>query len=191
MRADVPPRALTKAMELRRRREAERDAYLLAQLEASETVVASGPQALVTNARILIAWGLLGTRPDALWTHDALTFEEIERWSIGRMHDHRPLLRVEHPPHGRIAGVPAHPVLGFRPEDIERETPHRDTTFSFRSDRDPVFRAICQRLGKLDLPQGDPFVVVPPGTREQRMRGSVSELTKRPSRRLRFGRSPR
>lgn len=158
-----------KAIEAHRRRGAERKAYLLAQLEPSETVVSAGPQALVTDRRVLFAWRLgLPPRPRE-WTHDALTFGEIIRWTVGQRHDDRPLLRLEHPPHVRIEQVIAHRFLWARWGNAERQVSHEETTLYFSSRRDPVFRAIKQRLELTNATQGEPFVETLAGTREERL----------------------
>src|SRR2546428_11755425 len=101
-------------IEHRRRVNAERDAYLNAQLDPEEIVLARGRPGIVTEHRIVFAWRLGWPSLEGQWTHDALTFDEITRWSIGRRHDHRPVLRLEHPPHVRVEWVPAHHVLWFR-----------------------------------------------------------------------------
>jgi hypothetical protein len=164
-----------KAMELHGRRCGERDAYLLAQLEPKETVVATG-QALVTDRRVLFAWRV-GLRPGPRdWTHDALTFQEITRWTVGRRHDHRPVLQLEHPTHVRVEHTIAHRFLWFGWGNAEREVPHGATTFYFSSRRDPVFRAMKGRLELSKAAQGDPFVETLPGTREERVRGSRGVL---------------
>jgi hypothetical protein len=147
---------------------AERMEYLLAQLEPSEAVLATG-QALVTDRRVVFAWQV-GLRPRSReWTHDALTFEEITRWTVGRRHDHRPVLRLEHPRHVRVEQVIAHRFLWFRWGNAERGVPHEGTTFSFSSRRDPVFRAMKGRLELAKVAQGEPFVETLPGTREERL----------------------
>lgn len=162
------------AMEYKRGRDAERNAYLLAQLDPRETVVTSGPQALVTNRRVLFAW-LLYLPPRAReWTHDALTFDEITRWTLGRRHDHRPLLRLEHPRHVRVEHVIAHRLLLFRWGNTEREVSHEETTLYFRSDRDPVFAAMSERLRETSAQKGDSFVVALRGTRQERRGASIA-----------------
>jgi|GEM_PF-7122519 plasmid stability protein len=174
------------AMEAHRRREAEGDAYLKAQLDADEEVVARGPQALVTDRRIFLEWHRLRFPPHSgEWTHDALTYREITRWAVGRTHDYRPLIHLHHPPHGRTEQVPAHNVLWFHWGNAEVEVRHADTTLSFRRSGDPVFVAIHDRLQREGAEQGEPFVVLPPGTREGRMRGSATMLyeVRSPSRR--------
>jgi hypothetical protein len=131
--------------------------------------VAAGPQALVTDRRVLFAWriGLPPRRRE--WTHDALTFEEVTRWAMGRKHDHRPLLRLEHPPHVRVERVIAYRFLWSRWGNAERGVPHEETTFSFPRRRDPVFRAMKGRLELVGAAQGEPFVETVPGAREERL----------------------
>ncbi len=120
------------AMEFRRRREAARDAYLQAQLEPAETIFARGPQALVTDRRILFAWRLPWPPREGEWAHDALTFDEIARWTLGRRHDHRPLLKLEHPPHVRIEWVPAHGFLWFVWGNASGGVSHVETKSAWR-----------------------------------------------------------
>jgi len=164
-------------------RNEQRDAYLRGQIEPGETILAVGPirpvsdhpdatQALITDRRILFGWRLHWPPHAGEWTHDALAFEEITRWSKGRRHDHRPMLRVEHPTHRRLEWAPAHRFLWFRWGNATAEISHQETTFSFASRRDPVFRATSERLELVDPPQGEPFVEVLPGTREERLGGS-------------------
>jgi len=162
-------------MEFHRRRGAARTTYLLAQLGPNEKVLAAG-QALVTDRRVLFGWQV-GPRPRSReWTHDALTFHEITRWTVGQRHDHRPVLRLEHPRHVRLEQVIAHRFLWFRWGNAERGVPHESTTLSFSSRRDSVFRAIKSRLELTNAAQGEPFVETLPGTREERFRGSRGVL---------------
>lgn len=154
----------------------ERDAYLRGQIEPGETILAIGPQALVTDRCILLGWRLQWPPHAGEWTHDALAFEEISRWSKGRRHDHRPLLRVEHPAHRRLEWAPAHRFLWFCWGNATAEISHQETTFSFASRRDPVFRAMSERLELAGAPQGEPFVEVLPGTRGERVSVGVFRL---------------
>ena len=110
---------------------------------------------------------------ESRWLHDALTFGEITRWSLGRRHDQRPLLRLEHPTHVRTEQVVAHNMLWFHWGNAEADVPHQNVTLPFGSDRDEVFRAICDRLRDVSAPRGEDFLVGPPGNREQGTRGSV------------------
>jgi hypothetical protein len=160
-------------LQARRRRNAERDAYLRAQLEAGEFEVAHGHQALVTSRRILFAWRLNWPPHEREWTHDAIGFGEISAWAMGRRHDARPLVRLEHPAHVRLEWVPAHHLLWFRWGNKEAGVSHGETTLSFSSDRDPVLVAVRGRLEQGHTPQAAPFLVAFPGTREERRKASV------------------
>ncbi|GEM_PF-5443013 len=60
---------------------------------------------MVTDHRLQFAWDL----PSG-WHSDAISFEEITGWSLGRRHDGRPMLRLEHPTHIRPERVAAHHV---------------------------------------------------------------------------------
>jgi hypothetical protein len=114
-------------------RNEQRDAYLRGQIEPGEIILAVGPQALVTDRRILFGWRLPWPPHAGEWTHDALAFEEIIGWSQGQRHDHRPLLRLEHPAHRRLEWAPAHRLLWFRWGNAAAEISHGETTFSSRS----------------------------------------------------------
>jgi hypothetical protein len=93
---------------------------------------------------------------------------------VGRRHDHRPLLRLEHPPHVRIEQVIAHRFLWLRWANAERGVSHAETSFYFASRHDPVFRAIKERLELTNAPQGEPFVETLAGTREERLGRNVT-----------------
>jgi hypothetical protein len=122
---------------------------------------------MVTDRRVLFAWeGYPG------WRSDAVGFQEVTRWSVGRRHDERPLLRLEHPPHFRPEQVAAHHFLWFAWGDTEADVPHDDVTLAFGSARDEAFQAVIARLEKTDAPRDEDFVVSLPGTREERTRGS-------------------
>jgi hypothetical protein len=95
---------------------------LRASLDSRETVVAHEAAVMVTDGRVLFAWD---AQPVGFHS-DAISFEEITRWSLGRLHDERPLLRIEHPTHVRMERVAAHSVLWFSWGDAEAEVPHQD-----------------------------------------------------------------
>jgi hypothetical protein len=147
----------------------QRDTYLRAQIESGETTLAVGPQAVITDRRLLFGWRLNWPPRAGEWTHDALAFDEITVWREGRRHDDRPLLRLEHPSHGRLGWVPAHRFLWFRWGNATGQISHEETTFSFASRRDPIFRAMRERLELAGAERGDPFVETLPGTRAERL----------------------
>lgn len=158
--------------------EADRAAYLAAQLEPGETVIArrgleirTGQLSTITDRRILFAWHPITTSAGR-WRHDGVAFDEVTRWHVGRRHDGRPMLRLEHPPHLRPVHVPAHRFLWFQWGNAEVDQPHTETTFSFSRSRNPVFAWICARLRRTDAEEGDPFVDAPAGTRAERTAGS-------------------
>lgn len=128
---------------------------------------------MATDRRVLVAWSLSRTREESGWFCDAIGFEEITRWSVGRRHDERPMLRLEHPTHLRTERVPAHNVLCFHWGNAEADRPHNDITLSFRSDRDEVFKAIYERLRDMNLARGEDFRIRPPGSRGERKRGAI------------------
>jgi len=136
-------------------------------------VVAHRGAVMVTDRRVLFAWELHRADEGRSWFCDAIAFEEVARWSLGHRHDQRPLLRVEHPTHLRTERVPAHNLLWFHWGNAEAEVPHDDVTLAFGSGRDEAFRAIFTRLQHMNIPRGEDFLVAPPGTREERTRGSL------------------
>jgi hypothetical protein len=157
------------------RRRAEREAFLRARLVPDETVVAQRRGVVVTDRRVLFAWE---GYPFG-WRSDAVGFQEVTRWSVGRRHDERPLLRLEHPPHLRPERVAAHHFLWFAWGDTEAEVPHDDVTLAFGSARDEAFRATFDRLQHMNIPRGEDFLISLPGTREERTRGSQAYLRRR------------
>lgn len=149
------------------RRQAERAASLGARLRTGETVVAHQGAIMVTDHRLLFAWELASG-----WHSDAISFEEITEWSLGRRHDQRPMLRLRHPTHIRTERVAAHHVLWFSWGNAEAGLPHDDITLTFASKRDRAYLAALHRLQQIDVAPGEDFVVAPTGTREGRTRGS-------------------
>jgi hypothetical protein len=138
-------------------------------------VVAHHGAVMVTDRRVLFAWELhRGEEPT--WYCDAIAFEEVARWSLGRRHDERPLLQLEHPTHVRIERVPAHNLFWFHWGNAEAEVPHDDVTLAFGDKRDEAFPAIFARLQQMNIPRGEDFIVALPETREERTRGSRAYL---------------
>jgi hypothetical protein len=166
------------AIERRERRLADRDASLETQLEPGEIVVArSGDHPLVTDRRILMARQRCHQPRRGEWVWSSLAFAEIARWTPGRQHDHRPLLRLEHPPCVRVECVPEHRFLGFEWGNAEGPVTQTTTTLGFGRDTDPVLVAIREGLERAKVPRGEPFVARPAGTREERTQGSSRMLT--------------
>lgn len=122
-------------------------------------VLARGRDRIVTDSRILTARG----------PSESLSFSHITRWSLGRQHDHRPLIRLEHTPIERPEHVPAHHFLWFEWGDAEEPVPKRMTLLAFARDTDPVFIAIRTALERVAVPQAASFVIRPEGTRQERM----------------------
>ncbi len=161
------------------RRQVEREAVLAAALDSGETVITRGA-VTVTNRRVLFAWN-----EGFGWHSDAITFEEIRRWALGRRHDERPLVRIDHPTHLRMERVPAHHLLRFTWGNAVAEVPHDELTLLFRSKRDPSFHALVERLQQQHVPRGEDFVVALPGTRQERTsRSHVFPQRRRDRRRL-------
>jgi hypothetical protein len=148
------------AIDARRRQDADRDAYLQAHLAPEEKVLARGTHAVVAERRILFVWRLHWPPHQGEWTQDSVSFEEVISWTIGRTHDQRPLLKLEHPAHVRIEWVPARQVLWFAWGNASAGVTHRDTMLAFRRRRDPVFAAIRERLAEANAPNGEPFVLL-------------------------------
>lgn len=157
------------------RRQAEREASLRACLDPSETVAGHHGGVMVTDRRMLFAWR---GWPDG-WHTDAISFGEITRWAVGRRHDGRPLLRIEHPTHVRVERVAAHHFLRFAWGNAEAEVIHNDVTLAFKSERDPTFRALLERVQTTKAPRGGDFVVALQGTRADRKGGSHAYLRPR------------
>jgi hypothetical protein len=153
------------------RRQAEREASLRARLESGAAVVAQQGAVMVTGDRVLFAWDLHlgGTH----WCSDAIAFEEVTRWALGRRHDERPLLRLEHPSHVRTERVARHHVLWFSWGNAEADVAHEDTTLAFGSETDEAFQATFARLQQMNIPRGEDFLVALPGTREERRSSAV------------------
>jgi len=139
-------------------------------------VVAHRDAVMVTDRRLLFAWELHRALEGPSWFCDAIAFEEVARWSLGRRHDERPLLHLDHPTHVRTERVPAHNLLWFHWGNAEAEVVHDDVTLAFGSGRDEAFRAIFTRLQHMNIPRGKDFLVALPGTREERTRGSRAYL---------------
>jgi hypothetical protein len=127
---------------------------------------------MVTDRRVLFAWELPRVPDGPSWFCDAIAFDEVARWSLGRRHDERPLLHLEHPTHVRIERVPAHTLLWFQWGNAEAEVRHDDVTPAFGGNRDEAFRATLSRLQRMNVPRGHDFLLALPGTREERTRGS-------------------
>ena len=179
MAAAEQRRLRREAVERRERWLADRDAFLESQLEPGEVVVArSRDHSLVTDRRILTARQLSYPPRRGEWVCSPLAFAEVSRWTVGRRHDHRPLLRLEHPPHMRIERVPEHRFLWFEWGNAEGPVARTTTTFGFGRDTDPVLVAIREGLERANVPRGEPFVIRPAGAREERTRRSRTSFTR-------------
>ena len=107
----------------RARMRAERRAYVADLLAHGERIVVEGrsPSA-VTDTRMIFARTLVVPPRQGEWTHDSLRFDEIATWRLGRTHDERPIIELEHPVHMRIEHVPAHHFLWWRWEMQRRRS---------------------------------------------------------------------
>ena len=157
---------------------AERRAYVANLLADGERIGVEGRSpAAVTDTRIIVARTLVVPPRQGEWTHDSLRFDEIATWRLGRTHDERPIIELEHPVHMRIEHVPAHHFLWWRWGNAEAPIPHTTTRFRFSSDHDPLFGAVALGLMAASVPEGDPFREHPVGTRAERLGGSARDLT--------------
>jgi hypothetical protein len=163
-------------------RRADRETFLQAQLEPNEAILArSGHHPLVTDRRILWARRLHYSPRTGEWVCDSLEFPQIKEWTLGRRHDGRPLMRLEHAPVQRIERVPAHHFLRFEWGNAEAPVTRDTTVFGFSRASDPVLIALIRSLEQASTRQGEPFVVLPAGTREERMGGSGRLLRQIPA----------
>jgi len=148
----------------------ERDSFLETQLEAGERIVArSHDHPIITDRRILSARQLFAPPRRGEWICDALSFVQITGYALGRRHDQRPLIRLEHRSIERIEHVPEHRFLWFEWGDAEAPVPHETTLLGFGKDSDPVFVALRNALERAGITQLESFGVWPEGTREERM----------------------
>jgi hypothetical protein len=167
-------------------RRAARETFLQAQLEPNEAVLArSGDHPLVTDRRILWA-RRLHYSPTGEWVCDSLEFAQIKEWTLGRQHDGRPIMRLEHAPVQRIERVPAHHFLWFRWGDAEAAVTHDATLLRFGRASNPVLIALIRSLEQASVTQGEPFVVRLAGTREERTGRSALFVQVPAWRRIRF-----
>jgi len=162
--------------EARRRQEGQRDALLRAQLGPGEGVLANRLGIMVTDHRILFVWRLVLTQEESIWTFDSLGYQEVTRWFIGRRHDDRPLLRLDHATHVRRERVVAHNILSFHWGNTVADVPHDSVTLAFSNDRDGVFRAICGCLQNESVPRGADFKVALPDDRQAKTQGRIVYL---------------
>jgi hypothetical protein len=72
----------------------------------------------------------------------------------------------------RIERVPEHRFLWSEWGNADGPVTHTTTTFGFGRDTDPVLVAIRDGLDRANVPRGEPFVIRPAGTRQERTRGS-------------------
>lgn len=164
-------------MEYRLARRAEREAFLAGQMEPGEVVVArSRREPLVTDRRMLFARQLRQPPRSGEWVAHSIAFSEVTHWRSGQTHDERPILELEHPAVAVIGHVPEHRFLWFEWGNAEEAIEQTTTTLRFPDRRDPAFIAIRDRLEREGVPQGKPFAIRPPGTREGRLGGGVLSL---------------
>jgi hypothetical protein len=133
-----------------------------------ESLRAVGSHILVTDGRIIFRdLNLYETRHTNRRTTDAMRFDEIKGWALGRRHDERPLLHLEHAPHVRVKWAP-HRFLWHRWGKKTRSESCRASTLPFNRRRDPALREIVARLEPDAVPRGDDLVITLTGTRKER-----------------------
>ena len=131
---------------------------------------------LVTDRRIIDAKPLHRPPGRDGWVLDAVLFSEAAGWRLGALHDGRPLIELEHPPHTTIGRVPAHRFLWFTWGNAEGPVTRTKTTYGFGRVTNPVFVAITTELDRRKVRQGSAFVIRPAGTRAERLREGQSPL---------------
>src|SRR5207245_77727 len=110
------------------------------------------------------------------WVCEAISFAQISGYALGRRHDQRPLIRLEHRPVERIEHMPAHRFLWFAWGNAEGPVPHETTPLGFGKASDPVFVALRDALERAAITQREPFVVLPEGTRQERTAHTIAPL---------------
>ncbi len=174
-------------MDERRAWLAERDAYLATQLQPGEIVVdlskgskrvidrwmvdRSKGQLLVTDRRVVFAQQLQQPPRRGSWVSHSIALSDVTRWRLGQTHDERPILEIEHSAIAVIGHVPEHRFFWFEWGNAERALDRTTTTIRFPNRSDPAFIAIRGRLERDGVPVGEPFVIRPPGTRADRVKG--------------------
>jgi hypothetical protein len=155
----------------------ERDSFLGNQLEPGESIVArSRDHPIITDRRILWAKQLIAPPRGGQWVFEALSFAQITGYALGRRHDQRPLIRLEHRSIERIEHLPVHRFLWFEWGNVEGPVPHDTTILGFGKDSDPVFVALRDALERAAITQLEPFVVLPEGTRQERTAYTIAPL---------------
>jgi len=113
------------------------------------------------------------------WVCEALSFAQITGYALGRRHDQRPLIKLEHRSIERIEHMPAHRFLWFEWGDAEGLVRRDTTLLGFGKDSDPVFVALRDALERAAITRREPFVVLPEGTRKERTAYSIAPLKRR------------
>jgi hypothetical protein len=156
----------------------ERDIFLDTQLEPGERVICrSRDHPIITDRRILSAHRRVAGPRRGDWVCEALSFAEITGYALGRRHDQRPLIRLEHRPIDRIEHVPQYRFLWFEWGNAEALVPHDITMLGFGKDSDPVFVALREALERTRTTQLEPFVVRLEGSRRERTANTIAPLS--------------
>ena len=158
----------------------ERDDFLETQLEPGERIIArSRDHPIISDRRILWAHQLIAAPQGREWVCEALSFDQITGYALGRRHDQRPLIRLEHRSIERIEHLPSHRFLWFEWGDAEGPVPRETSLLGFGRDSDPVFVALRGALERAAITQREPFVVLPQGTRQGRTAHMIAPLKRR------------
>jgi len=139
--------------------------------------------AVIRSSRIVGSSGRDSSAPprQGEWACDALAFDEITGYALGRRHNQRPLIRLEHRSIERTEHIPAHRFLWFQWGDADGPVPHDTSLLDFGKGSDPVFVAVRETLDRARVFQLEPFVILPEGTRQERI-ARTSMLFEHPTR---------
>src|SRR6476620_9155512 len=160
----------------------ERIRFLETQLEPGERIVAqSRGHPIITDRRILWARQLTAPPRQGEWVYEALSFNQITSYALGRRHDQRPMIRLEHRSTERPEHLPAHRFLWFQWGDADGPVPHDTSLLGFGKGSDPVFVALRETLERARVFQLEPFDIRPEGTRQERI-ARTSMLFEHPTR---------
>jgi hypothetical protein len=140
--------------------------------------VATDSHVIVTDRRIVFSLHLYEAETIPSETREAMAFDEITAWKLGRLHDERPLLRLRHAPRERVEWKPAHRFLMFQWGNASAPVQRRESTLPFNRPKDRTLGAIISRLEADGIPRGSDFAVERQGTREER--GGYAVLYTRP-----------
>jgi hypothetical protein len=108
------------------------------------------------------------------WRCELVPWERVHRWHVWWSHDGRPTVILDHDAVTRIVTSKPRTILWFHLGGVPCEVERTMTSYRYPSRRHPAYRAILGRLGP--IPRGPDEHQELPGTRDQRLGGSVSPL---------------